>query len=191
LRGINAALAADTGTVEGIVRDDDGNELGSVRVSLTNGNAVFTGYSADAAEDLGRFRIDRIPPGTYTATFSRAGSATSALLVTITSGLVTEQDVILAPQASISGQILEDGVARPGSVVRLFKIEEFDTTVLAEVTTGVNGRYTFAGLEAPQDYVVAVTLAPGSSTLIASTIVSAVPGTAAIDIDIDIETSSS
>ena len=110
----------------------------------------------------------RIPPGTYTATFTRAGSATSALLVTITSGLVTEQDVVLAPQASISGQILEDGIARAGSVVRLYKIEEFDTTVLAEVTTGANGRYTFAGLEAPQDYVVAVALAPGSSTLIAS-----------------------
>ena len=31
LRGVDAALAADTGTVEGIVRDDDGNELGSVR----------------------------------------------------------------------------------------------------------------------------------------------------------------
>ena len=61
--------------------------------------------------------------------------------------------------------------------------------MLAEVTTGVNGRSPFAGLEAPQDYVVAVTLAPGSSTLIASTIVSAIPGTAAIDIDI--ETSSS
>ena len=83
LRGVNAALAADTGTVEGIVRDDDGNELGSVRVSLTNGDAVFTGYSADATDQLGRFRIDRIPPGTYTATFTRAGSSTSALLVTI------------------------------------------------------------------------------------------------------------
>ena len=189
LRGVDAALAADTGTVEGIVRDDDGNELGSVRVSLTNGDAVFTGYSADAADQLGRFRIDRIPPGTYTATFTRAGSATSALLVTITSGLVTEQDVVLAPQASISGQILEDGIARAGSVVRLYKIEEFDTTVLAEVTTGANGRYTFAGLEAPQDYVVAVALAPGSSTLIASEIVSAIPGTAATDIDIDTSSS--
>ena len=189
LRGVNAALAADTGTVEGIVRDDDGNELGSVRVSLTNGDAVFTGYSADATDQLGRFRIDRIPPGTYTATFTRAGSSTSALLVTIASGLVTEQDVVLAPQASISGQILEDGIARAGSVVRLFKIEEFDTTVLAEVTTGANGRYTFAGLEAPQDYVVAVALAPGSSTLIASEIVSAIPGTAATDIDIDTSSS--
>ncbi len=150
---------------------------------------MFTGYSADAADQLGRFRIDRIPPGTYTATFTRAGSATSALLVTITSGLVTEQDVVLAPQASISGQILEDGIVRAGSVVRLYKIEEFDTTVLAEVTTGANGRYTFAGLEAPQDYVVAVALAPGSSTLIASEIVSAIPGTAATDIDIDTSSS--
>ena len=84
---------------------------------------------------------------------------------------------------------MEDGIARAGSVVRLFKIEEFDTTVLAEVTTGVNGRYTFAGLEAPQDYVVAVALAPGSSTLIASEIVSAIPGTAATDIDIDTSSS--
>ena len=146
---------------------------------------MFTGYSADAADELGRFRIDRIPPGTYTATFTRAASATSALLVTITNGRVTPQDVVLATQASISGQILEDGAARPGSVVRLFKIEEFDTTVLAEVTTGANGRYTFAGLEAPQDYVVAVALAPGSSTLIASVIVSAEPGTAATGKDIN------
>ena len=57
--------------------------------------------------------------------------------------------------------------------------------MLAEVTTGANGRYTFAGLEAPQDYVVAVALAPGSSTLIASVIVSADPGTAVTDNDIN------
>lgn len=189
LIGVDAALAANTGVVVGVVRDDAGVELGSVRVSLTNGEAVFTGYSSDTTDEVGRFRIDRIPPGTYTATFSRTGSATSALLVTIASGLVTEQDAVLAPQASISGQILDDGVARPGSVVRLFKIEEFDTTVLAEVTTGVNGRYTFTGLEAPQDYVVAVALSPGSSTLIASEIVSGVPGTAASDIDIETSTS--
>ena len=105
--------------------------------------------------------------------------------MTITNGLVTDQDVVLAAQASISGQILEDMAPRPGSVVRLFKIEDFDTTVLAEVTTGANGRYTFAGLEAPQDYVVAVALAPGSSTLIASVIVSADPGTAATGNDIN------
>ena len=189
LIGIDAALAANTGVVAGVIRDDAGVELGSVRVSLTNGEAVFTGYSSDTTDEVGRFRIDRIPPGTYTATFSRTGSATSALLVTIASGLVTEQDAVLAPQASISGQILDDGAARPGSVVRLFKIEEFDTTVLAEVTTGVNGRYTFTGLEAPQDYVVAVALSPGSSTLIASEIVSGVPGTAASDIDIETSTS--
>ena len=96
LRGRHAALAADTGTVEGIVRDDDGNELGSVRIPGQWGRRVH-GYSADATDQLGRFRIDRIRLAP-TPQRSRAGSSTSALLVTIASGLVTEQDVVLAPK---------------------------------------------------------------------------------------------
>ena len=185
--GINATLAANTGAIAGVVANEAGDQIGGVEVSLTNGDTVFTAYSADAADAIGSYRIDRIPPGVYTATFTRSGSTTTALLVTITGGTTTSLDVDLAAQASISGQITRNGVAEAGSIVRIFRVEDFDTTPLAEVTTGNDGLYSFTGLAAPQTYVVAVVLGPDSNTLIASQIVNTVPGTALAGIDIEVE----
>ena len=187
--GIDATLAASTGAVAGVIKNNAGNEIGGVTVSLTNGDAVFTAYSTDAAGAPGSYRIDRLPPGVYTATFERSGSNTTALLVTINGGETTPLNVELAAQASISGQITDGATVRAGSVVQIFRVEEFDTTPLAEVTTGTDGRYLFTGLDAPQTYVVAVLLNPDSSTLIASQIVTSVPGTALTGIDIDVSSS--
>lgn len=187
--GIDATLAASTGAVAGVIKNNAGNEIGGVTVSLTDGDAVFTSYSADAAGAPGSYRIDRLPPGVYTATFERSGSNTTALLVTINGGETTPLNVELAAQASISGQITDGATVRAGSVVQIFRVEEFDTTPLAEVTTGTDGRYLFTGLDAPQTYVVAVLLNPDSSTLIASQIVTSVPGTALTGIDIDVSSS--
>src|SRR5438132_1391951 len=61
-----SAAAAQTGVVTGLVRDQTGGALPGVTIELT---APRVTPRATATDATGRYRIEQVPPGTYTLSF--------------------------------------------------------------------------------------------------------------------------
>jgi 5-hydroxyisourate hydrolase-like protein (transthyretin family) len=160
--GVDANLTRGTAILTGTVRGEGGETLGGVRVTATSGDEVRTTVSAH--EPGGRYELRDLLPGTYTITFERPGSQPRAVLVALTGGETRTLDVTLAPQASISGRVTVGGTPTGGLQVRLFRVEEYPSSVLLTTVTNADGTYLFEALDAPQTYVVEF-LNPGGAVV--------------------------
>ncbi|QYM64350.1 carboxypeptidase-like regulatory domain-containing protein [Microbacterium sp. Se5.02b] len=94
---------ARLGAVDGTVRDDDGNPLADVVVTVTGpGTPQQVTSGAD-----GTFGLGELPPGTYILTVvpptgtSVVGSATRTVVITAAGEAVEEQDFTLAADAVV------------------------------------------------------------------------------------------
>ncbi|MGH9136343.1 MAG: carboxypeptidase regulatory-like domain-containing protein [Acidimicrobiales bacterium] len=154
--GVDATLQPATGAVFGTVRDtaQPPNPLGEVQVTLTSGDRSFTTRTASAPP--GVYEVRGLPPGTYTASFTRLGSTPAALLVTVEAGGRHQLDAVLTARASVFGRVfeLEEGNAAVGARVRLFTCDGFglDDPIASVVTP--TGDFTFGDLDAPECYVL-------------------------------------
>lgn len=77
-------FAAETGSIEGIVFDDEGNALDNVTIIAQS--ASLLGQRTVLSGDDGSFRFPILPTGDYALTFSRAGYTTirvSGIIVTL------------------------------------------------------------------------------------------------------------
>lgn len=103
------ALLPATGTISGRALDGNGLPLGGVAVSLTGGDvslatrSVSPGAAGGAAP--GTFFFERLPaPGTYTLTFSLAGSVSQVRLVEVggnSSADATGVDVVMSSSSAV------------------------------------------------------------------------------------------
>ncbi len=154
--GVDASLSPVGAVVQGVVSDENG-PVGGVDVALSDGSVSIASRSADTP--VGSYEIRDIPPGTYTATFSRPGSAAQTILVTLQAGEVRTIDIEVATRASISGTVRVGSATGPGAngaQVSLYRFDEFPLNPLRTVVTGSDGVYAFADLVAPENYVVEV-----------------------------------
>lgn len=158
---VDAALIPATATLRGVVSDVNG-PLSGVTVTVTDGTETRTTISADSPR--GAYLVDGLPPGTYTVTFARAGSASQTFLAPLAANELRVIDVTMARRASITGRVTV-GPTTPSTTaeVRLYRALEFPTTVLARVRVDQNGNYAFSDLVAPDTYVVEFAPSPAAT----------------------------
>jgi hypothetical protein len=166
--GITVSLQSATATVFGTISQPgslaacSGTKLGEAGVTLNSGASTFTVTSASAAPHCGEYRLEQIPPGTYTLTVNAgSGTSPSSQVITLNAGDLLQKDVQLARPASMSGVVehldtqtqLEQ--PRGGWTVFLYLSAQYPNVVAQTTTTGTNGAFSFTGIDAGK-YIVAV-----------------------------------
>ncbi|HET8582967.1 MAG TPA: carboxypeptidase regulatory-like domain-containing protein [Jatrophihabitans sp.] len=166
-------MQSSTAVVYGTVTQPGGTQncagttrLGEASVTLNSGaqSYVVTTASVPAAE-CGDYRVEDLPPGTYTLTVAAGSGTTPASVVfTLRAGDVAQHDVTLSRPASIAGTVKvcdssgHNCTAAPtGWTVFLYPDADFANPegFVQETKTGADGAFAFSGVDAG-DYVVAV-----------------------------------
>lgn len=86
-------LLSSTATVSGTVSGPGGG-VGGVKVSLSDGTARVR-VTTSATNPAGSFAFTSTPPGAYTLTFEKSGLATKVVLIEVTAGVDSTQNVSL------------------------------------------------------------------------------------------------
>jgi len=89
------AQGTQTGTIRGVVHDDQG--LAVPGVTVTASSPALQSPRAGVTDTSGGFSFPNLPPGTYTVKFELSGFATVTRATTLQLGLVVEQNVTLKP----------------------------------------------------------------------------------------------
>ncbi len=106
--------------------------LAGVTVSVPGNGSTTTAAN-------GTYTLAGITPGTYTATYSKAGYVTQTPSVTITSGGTTTKNVTLVQvPGTLSGTVTSSTVGLAGVTVSV--------PGNGSTTTAANGTYTLAGI---------------------------------------------
>ena len=134
-------VAAAQATLAGEVRDTTGAVLPGVTVEAAS--PALTEKVRTAVTDVsGRYRIESLPPGSYTVTFSLTGFAPA-----------TREDVILSGAGVITVDVeLTVGVADTVTVTARRR-EELSLDVPVAVNTFTADVIQAAGIERPQDFI--------------------------------------
>lgn len=181
--GVDATLIRDRAVVRGTVRGPDGAPVPRATVVLSDATDDATFLTAD--DPTGEFEFVDVEPGAYTLTASRPGTTPVVVLVNVLASQVETLDLSLGAQASLSGEVRRidpaDDSTTPfsGATVRLFAPADFPGTAASAVAvtqTDGNGAYEFTGLDAPEDFVVAVYLNETAPDPLDSTTVATEPG---------------
>jgi carboxypeptidase family protein len=168
--GITVSMQLATATVSGVISQPGGVDvcnattgaIGEATVSLSSGSATFSMTTASVAPNCGAYRIEQVPPGTYTMTVS-AGSGTTpnSQVLTLSGGQALVENVVLPRPASMSGTVnccTAGSTATPGQragwTVFLYEQDQYPTKVLTTTVTNPKGQFTFPALLAGT-YVVA------------------------------------
>jgi hypothetical protein len=144
--------------ISGHVRDADGNPVGGVTVTITDGAARTT-----TTDDDGFYLFDTNPPDDYDLTVTPpAGYSTATSPSTVTVGLgdtdpITDRDFVLSARPSISGTVSDADGAKGGVTVVL---RDSANAEVARVVTTSDGKYEFPRLPGG-DYSVTVPDPPG------------------------------
>jgi iron complex outermembrane receptor protein len=88
------ALAAQEGVIRGRITDSTGAPVRDAAV-IVQGIFMRT-----ASSEAGEYRIERVPPGSYTMRVRRLGYAAQPAFVTVREGVETRQDFVLASVAA-------------------------------------------------------------------------------------------
>ena len=183
-------LTASTGTISGTVRDGSG-PVGGVTVRIANGITTRTTTSASTCiapntTCVGTYRLDNIPTGAYTITFSRVGSVTASRQVVVTAGSTQITNQILSIRSTIkvfvcrsNGTTTPETCAnqtgtidpRSGYQVRIWKESDYPGgPILGVGLTDNAGMFLFSSLDAPARYVIEATNVPGNPALTSQTV---------------------
>jgi hypothetical protein len=158
----------------------DSDNLGEATITLNSGVSTYTVTTATVpASRCGQYRIENVPPGTYTLTAS-AGSGTSpkSRVITLAAGDSQDWSMPLLRPASLSGTVVQLNVSKDpptrtnlcGWTVDLYLQEQYPATPLMTTTTdaAVDGKCpssAFAFDDIPAGtYIVSVGPAPGVPT---------------------------
>jgi hypothetical protein len=174
--GVDVSLSPERTSVRGVVLDVDGSAASQATVRLTDGADELVMLTADEPS-RGRFEFANIPPGAYTLTASRIGTVPVVILVNVSAtNPAPDIQVQLGQQASVSGRVVAANVTVRQYTVKLYEAALFPVTPKLITTTNSSGGYSFGGLDAPVDYVVAVFASPDASDPLDSEVVRTQPG---------------
>lgn len=160
--GITVSMQLSTATVSGVISQPGGvnvcnpstGAIGEASVSLASGSATFSMTTATVAPNCGAYRIEELPPGTYTMTVSAGtGTTPSSQVITVSGGQTLIENVALPRPASMSGTVrccTAGSTAKPGQragwTVFIYQQDQYPTTVLTTTVTDAQGRFTFPNL---------------------------------------------
>ncbi|WGL52106.1 carboxypeptidase-like regulatory domain-containing protein [Nocardioides sp. BP30] len=167
--GISVALHPSTAVLYGVVKQKGStgaSAIGEATVQLSSGTSSYTVTTASVpASSAGAYRIEDIPPGTYTVSVSLGGVTPTSSIVKLAAGDVTAYNPKLEPAASITGTVVNASGATlgPGYVVELYQADAYPNTVYRSTTTRSDGTFSFTNVDAPQTYVIQVRPTSGSA----------------------------
>ncbi len=141
--------------------------VGQITVTLSSGTTSYQVTSAaTSSTSPGAYEFDHVQPGTYTVSFTRAGGVPTSSILTLTAGTHRVLNPVLAPAASIFGNVFQANLTPPapllGAEIRLFRADQYPNGPSRVATTGANGFFKFDNVDAPQSYVVQFAFPPGS-----------------------------
>jgi hypothetical protein len=169
--GLEVALHSATAQVYGTVRQlssasETAQPVGEATVTLSSGVDTYTVTTATLPSSaVGKYRLQGIPPGTYTASVSIGGTRPTSTILTLAAGDERSYSPRLQAAASISGVVrTAAGVAvDAGWVVELYRSSDYPSDVYRTTTTRTGGTFSFDDVDAPDTYVVQVRPTKGSS----------------------------
>jgi len=106
-----------SGTLKGTVRDSNSNPISNAHIVATSGSSYASGYS----DSSGNYQINSgLDNGVYTIMASKPGYISSFIQdVSINSGAITTQNIVLIPSAILQGYVRDDrGLPIVGATVR-------------------------------------------------------------------------
>ena len=183
-------LTTSTGSISGTV--SDGSDLaGGVTVRIANGVTSRTTTTASACSPsnpscVGTYRLDNIPTGAYTLTFSRVGSVTASRQVVVTSGSQQVANQTLNIRSTIRVYVCRSGGGTTpascanqtapinqvnGYQVRIWKESDYPGGPTLGTGFTNSGFIVFNSLDAPSRYVIETTNIPGNPALTSQTVV--------------------
>ena len=165
VKNLDPDLVPQTAAVYGTITQTDGQPVHDVSVQLSSGNTSYQVTSADTPS-AGSYEIDGITPGTYTISFSRQGGQPVSSIVSLSAGQRLDDSPVLEPAASIYGLVVDAGnpsqpVAQ--AQVTLYLATQYPTISVATTRTDTTGHFSFANVDAPQNFIVGVAYPVGSS----------------------------
>lgn len=156
------------GTLTGLVSQKDlagtATRVGGVAVTLTSGATTLRVRTATTPDDLGRYVVENLEPGTWSVTFERRGTRPVSTTVTVGAGTTTSFDPVLVAPASLAGTVTRGGAPLAGVTVRLWTAAAYGTgqSPTATTTTDGAGAFRFEDVDAPASYVVEILSGQGS-----------------------------
>lgn len=168
--GIEVALQPATAVVKGVISQpaaagaSAGSPVGEVTVQLSSGTATYSVITASVpSADTGRYRIEDVPPGTYTVSVSRNGVSPTSTIMELRAGQVRDFSPVLAAAASVTGTVVQGSAPVPaGWYVDLYRSSSYPEQPYRTVRTGPGGTFSFPDVDAPEVYVVEVRATRGS-----------------------------
>ena len=191
-----SALALQTGSLSGMVLDEQDGPLAAVTVTALSPAGAAAGSAV--SDGAGSYRIDGLAPGTYVLSAHggdrpgryNGGAATleSAVGISLASGQeVTDAHIVLGPGGTIAGRITDtDGDPVAGASVSAISHGGF---LSPSATTDLDGRYRLDGVPIGQ---VAVRVAhpdhtetwwPAASSRAGAELIPIADGTRVDDVD--------
>jgi hypothetical protein len=177
---IETALRSATAVLEGrvtqpLTRGSAAVPVGEVTVHLSSGASSYTVTTASVPQgERGRYRIENLPPGTYTISLSRRGVRPTSGIRELTAGTTAKYSQELPLAASVGGTVVRRGTnvsVGAGYVVELFRASEYPAIAYSTTTTvGSAGAFSFDDVDAPEVYVVQVRRTRGSAPIGSSTV---------------------
>ncbi|GAA1762223.1 hypothetical protein GCM10009795_005870 [Nocardioides hankookensis] len=169
--GIEVSMQPSAAVVKGTIKQPESGSsstnvpVGEVTVQLSSGTATYTVITATVpAADLGSYRIENIPPGTYTVSVSRNGVSPTSTIMQLTAGQVRDYSPVLAAAASISGTVTQGGSTVPaGWYVDIYRSPDYPDDPYRTVRTNAAGHFEFDDVDAPEVYVIEVRPTRGSA----------------------------
>lgn len=157
--GVVGKLIGGDGSLQGIVRDGQGDPIGGVAVVVTGAKGqqqTATLTTGVGVTGEGSYSLTGLPvPGAYTVTFTKPGFQTTTIGVVFdAAGPRSGLDAVMLPAAStVSGTASLAGVGQAG-----YKVQISDGTTIREVYTAASpaGAFSFANV-APGSYTITVT----------------------------------
>jgi len=174
---VDVSMRAATGSISGTVRQPPTRDaapapVGNVRVTVSSGTVQRVVYTASTpAGSVGQYVLDGLDPGTYTVTFSRAGTRATSEIVQLAAAQDAHVSPTLVASARISGTVrYASGETADGLTVLLYRASDYGTAAgaVATTTTGANGSYAFLDVDAPENYLVEVRVTADGSVLATS-----------------------
>jgi 5-hydroxyisourate hydrolase-like protein (transthyretin family) len=163
--GISVSMQSAWASVAGTVKQHTSatgtgdRPVGEAVVTLTSGSTMYTTTTASTPEQSqGAFRLENLPPGTYTVSVSQRGTSPTSTIMTLRAGQAAAYNPVLETAASITGRVVgtDHQVVRAGWTVELYVASQYPAIITASTKTDSTGRFTFPAVDAPQAYVIVV-----------------------------------
>src|SRR4051794_20663388 len=91
LAGTSAAQGIQTGTIRGMVKDQQERAVPGATITATS--AALLGPRSTVTDGQGRYSIPSLPPGSYRVSFELSGFATVTRTTVVPLGLTVEEEV--------------------------------------------------------------------------------------------------